>query len=273
MLFYENPNGKLYHGDCLEIMKDIPDGSVDMVLCDLPYGMTKCDWDVVIPFEPLWEQYNRICKTNAPILLFAALLFAADVTISNRKYFRYKIIWVKSQKMGFLDAKRKPLKQHEEILVFYKKSPTYNPQMSKSFNDRDKFPRKKKIKKCSIYNVDTGLTEGPRDGTRYPTDVINFSNWNGVIFGNKNTKENKINGGKLHPTQKPVPLLEYLIRTYSNEGETILDNCIGSGSTAVAAENTGRRWIGIEKEERFCEVAKKRIAEAAAQGRLLLLQG
>ena len=269
MLYYENPQGKLYHGDCLELMKNIPDGSVDMVLCDLPYGCTNCEWDVRIPFESLWEQYKRICKTNAPILLFGAQKFAVDTIISNRKDFRYKIIWVKSKSLGFLDAKIKPLKQHEEILVFYKKLPTYNPQMSYSYHNRDEYPRKRKIGKCSLYNVEIGQIEGPRDGTRYPTDVIYFSNWNGVIFGNKNTKENKINGGNNHPTQKPVPLLEYLIRTYSNEGETILDNCIGSGSTAVAAHNTGRKWIGIEKEETFCEIAKKRIQEAAEQGRLL----
>jgi len=267
MLFYENQHGRLYHGNCLELMKDIPDGSVDMVLCDLPYGLTNCEWDTKVPLEPLWEEYKRTCKKNAAILLFGVQSFAIDLIISNRKDFRYKIIWVKSQKMGFLDAKRKPLKQHEEILVFYKKSPTYNPQMSKIDDHRDRVQRNHS-NYCEHYNVKT-TTAAPRNGLRYPTDIIHFSNWNGIIFGNKNTKENKINRGNCHPTQKPVPLLEYLIRTYSNEGETVLDNCIGSGSTVVAAENTGRRWIGIEKEERFCKIATERIQEAAAQTRLL----
>lgn len=263
MLFYENPNGKLYHGDCLEIMKDIPDGSVDMVLCDLPYGMTACDWDVVIPFEPLWEHYNRICKRNAAVVLFSQQPFTTDIINSNRKKFRYEIIYRKTMKMGFLNAHKMPLKGHENICVFYKALPTYNPQKTQSRN-RPRI-RVQEDARCGIYSKFKGGVMVD-DGSRYPESVIDFSNFNGGGFV-KNRERTK------HPTQKPVPLLEYLIRTYSNEKETILDNCIGSGSTAVAAENTGRRWIGIEKEEHFCEVAKKRIAEAAAQGRLLLLQG
>ena len=150
MLFYENPNGKLYHGDCLEIMKDIPDGSVDMVLCDPPYGMTACDWDVVIPFEPLWEQYNRVCKRNAAVVLFSQQPFTTDIINSNRKEFRYEIIYHKTMKMGFLNAHKMPLKGHENICVFYKALPTYNPQKIQSGN-RPRI-RVQENARCGLYS-------------------------------------------------------------------------------------------------------------------------
>ena len=203
---------QLIHGDCLEKMKEIPDKSIDMILCDLPYGVTKVKWDTVIPFEPLWEQYERIIKLNGAIVLFSTQPFTTDLICSNRNMFRYEIVWEKTQKTGFYNANKMPLKGHENILVFYK---------------------------------------------RYPHDVIHFSNWNGALFG-KTKKATK------HPTQKPVPVLEYLIKTYTNEGDTVLDNCMGSGSTGVACVNTGRDFIGIELDDNYFQIAEKRINDAMA---------
>lgn len=263
-----NNNGwiRLYQGDCLELMKDIPDGSVDMVLCDLPYGITQCDWDKTLPFFPLWEQYKRICKQNAPIILFSVQPFTTDLINSNRKMFRYEIIWEKSQKLGFLNAKKMPLRAHENILVFYQKAPTYNPQKySKEDLHGTKVhnigkTRKNSDSKKVIGNIYMPVSKETAetytytdDGTRYPSDVVHFSSWNGVCFGRKCRYIN-------HPTSKPVPLLEYLIKTYSNEGETVLDNTMGSGSTGVACVNTHRNFIGIELDQGFFETAKSRIA-------------
>ena len=230
-------------GDCLERMKEIAAGSVDMVLCDLPYGTTQNKWDVCIPFEPLWEQYHRVCKKNAAIVLFSQQPFTTDLVNSNRKEFRYEWIWNKKLSTGFLNANKIPLKQHENILVFYKKLPTYNPIMetrgkirSKGAGGKDSDCYRKGIGRvCHINN------------TYYPTSIITFSNAN--------------NAAKYHPTQKPVALLEYLIKTYTNEGETVLDNTMGSGSTGVACVNTGRKFIGIEKDENYFEIAQKRIAD------------
>ena len=236
----------LLQGDCLELMKNIPDGSVDMILCALPYGTTACKWDTVIPFEPLWEQYNRIIKDNGAIVLFGSEPFSTELRHSNLKMYKYDWIWDKKRGTGFQIVKYKPMVSHENISVFYKKAPTYNPQM----REREK-PRISKNKGttrqflCS--NGKEYVGEKPLV-KKYPITILEF--------GNNNQKE------KVHPTQKPVALLEYLIKTYTNEGDIVLDNCMGSGSTGVAAVNTGRNFIGIELDEEYFEIAKQRIDNA-----------
>ena len=247
---------ELLNGDCLEVMKSIPDKSVDMVLCDLPYGTTACKWDNVIPFEPMWEQYDRITKKNAAILLFSAQPFTTDLICSNRKNFRYEIIWQKTQASGFLNANKMPLRAHENILVFYKNLPTYNP-IKTSVNRKDIGRAKKpNLVRSQQYGIESMMhTIWVETGSRYPTDVIKFSNWNGSLFG-KNVSHVK------HPTAKPVDLLEYLIKSYSNPGDTILDNCMGSGSTGVACVNTNRDFIGIELDDNYFSIAKDRIEAA-----------
>ena len=237
---------QLLHGDCLELMKGIPDKSVDMILCDLPYGTTsKNKWDSVIPFDGLWKAYNRIIKDDGAILLFGQPPFSSELIVSNKKMFRYEWIWQKTLPQGFLNANRMPLRASENIMVFYKRLPTYNPQM------KDGKPYDKGIRKanCTTNYRDFGETIAVNEtGMRFPVNVIKFSNANHQNI--------------LHPTQKPVPLLEYLIRTYTNEGETILDNCMGSGSTGVACVQTRRDFIGIELDDNYFEIAQKRIYEA-----------
>ena len=225
-------------GDCLEIMKDIPDKSIDMILCDLPYGTTKNKWDSIIDLTELWCGYERIIKDNGVIVLFSQMPFTAELVHSNLKLFRYEWIWQKDNGTGFLNAKKMPLKIHENILVFYKKLPTYNPQMRTGF----------KPYKCKQgrHSTNYGLYEQGHitesNGERYPIDIIEFKKDSG-----------------LHPTQKPVALLEYLIKTYTNEGDIVLDNCMGSGSTGVASINTNRNFIGIELSEEYYNIAKERI--------------
>ena len=225
-------------GDCLEIMKDIPDKSIDMILCDLPYGTTKNKWDSIIDLTELWCGYERIIKDNGAIVLFSQMPFTAELVHSNLKLFRYEWIWEKENGTGFLNAKKMPLKIHENILVFYKKLPIYNPQMRTGFK-----PYKcKQGRHSTNYGAyEQGhITES--NGERYPIDIIEFKKDTG-----------------LHPTQKPVALLEYLIKTYTNEGDVVLDNCMGSGSTGVACVNTNRNFIGIELDEKYFEIAKNRI--------------
>lgn len=252
---------QLHHGDCLEIMPTIPSGSVDMILCDLPYGTTAIKWDTRIPFEPLWEQYERIIKENGAICLFSAQPFTTDLINSNRKLFRYEIIWEKTMKAGFVNARKMPLRGHENILLFYKKLPTYNPVMRElePWEDHSCVGRTRQRRKDRTNHYNT-LREGGTytdTGIRFPHDVIRFSNWNGGGFGeNKPVK---------HPTQKPVPLLEWLVKTYTNEGEMVMDNCMGSGSTGVACVNLKRDFIGIEKEEKYFKIAEQRIKEAEAE--------
>ena len=254
---------QLIHGDCLEKMKEIPDKSIDMILCDLPYGLTRCDWDIPIDMESLWNQYKRIIKDHGAILLFSIQPFTSDLVQSNRKMFRYEIVWEKTQKTGFYNANKMPLKGHENILVFYKKLPVYNPikrtisaQEAKERIVNIGKTRQKKADRCVLYGH-VAAQDYTDDGTRYPHDVIHFSNWNGALFG-KTDKATK------HPTQKPIPLLEYLIKTYTNEGDTVLDNCMGSGSTGVACVNTGRDFIGIELDDNYFQIAEKRINDAMA---------
>lgn len=232
----------------MEWMAQIKDNSVDLILCDLPYGTTQNKWDSILPFEELWEQYNRIAKDNAAIVLFSAQPFTSLLIQSNLKNFKYEWIWHKTHPKGHLNAKKQPMRAHENICVFYKKQPTYNPQMTTGHQRKvAKSLHTRKNNRC--YGKDTKDTF--YDSTeRYPLDVQLFSN------GDQRKK--------MHPTQKPVELCEYLIKTYTNESDVVLDNCIGSGTTAVACINTNRRFIGIEKEWDYCKVANKRIEEAEA---------
>ena len=239
---------KLYRGDCLEVMKDIEDKSIDMILCDLPYGITaRNKWDIVIPFDKLWEYYNRIIKDNGAIVLFGSGMFTSSLMQSNSKMWRYNLIWHKTTPTGFLNANRMPLRAHEDIVVFYKSLPTYNPQKTNGHERKvSKAKYKRNSKKTEDYG-EHGLTN--YDSTeRYPTSILTFA-----------TDKQK---EALHPTQKPVALLEWLIKTYTNEGEVVLDNCMGSGSTGVAALNTNRNFIGIEFDEGYFEIAENRIEEA-----------
>jgi site-specific DNA-methyltransferase (adenine-specific) len=241
----------IIHGDCLEVMKEIPDKSIDMILCDLPYGTTACKWDTIIPFEPLWAQYKRVIKDNGAIVLTASQPFTSMLVMSNPRLFKYEWIWHKNNGGNFLNAKKMPLKQHENILVFYKSQPTYNPifeQRSEQGALRVKHKIKSgKAKEERVYRKSDSVTS-QYDDLRNPQSVQFF----------------KVERG-LHPTQKPVALFEYLIKTYTNPGDIVLDNCVGSGTTAIAALNTGRFFIGIEKERKYVEITNKRIREHTKQ--------
>jgi site-specific DNA-methyltransferase (adenine-specific) len=233
---------RIYQRDCIEGMSLIPDKSIDMILCDLPYGTTACKWDTVIPFEPLWEQYERIIKDNGAIVLTASQPFTTSLIHSNIKRFRYCWVWDKKLSTNVLHAKKMPLKRHEDICVFYKKLPTYNPIMRKG----------KPRKKGKVSRSETNAKVNHRDDIKeyisdeyYPTSILEVSNA-------KMT-------GRVHPTQKPVDLFAYLIRTYTNEGGIVLDNCMGSGTTAIAAVRTGRNFIGFEREPEYVEIANKRL--------------
>ena len=232
----------LLHGDCLELMNNIPDKSVDMILCDLPYGVTQCKWDAIIPFDKLWEQYNRIIKNNGAVVLFGNEPFTSLLICSNLKNFKYNWIWQKNKATGFLNAKKQPLNDNETISVFYKKQCTYNPQMTVA----EKIYKRGMVKrsKSDCYGEEKDFVQ-IETGLRYPKRI--------QYFNNNHTRE------QLHPTQKPVELLEYLIKTYTNEDEVVLDNCMGSGSTGVACINTNRRFIGMEIEEKYFEIAKDRM--------------
>lgn len=235
---------ELLHGDCLELMQNIPDSSVDLILCDLPYAVTKCKWDIVIPYEPLWEQYNRIIKDNGAILLFAVQPFTTALISSNPKQYRYNWYWKKNNKTGGIGAKWRPMRCIEDICVFYKKQPTYNPQGLVELRK----PIISKIRNSEIYGKKK--TDSIQTHKGYPHHLLEFSG----VFGK---------GKRNHPTQKPVPLLEYLVKTYTNPGEVVLDNCMGSGSTGVACVNTGRNFIGMELDAVYFEIAKQRIDAAA----------
>ena len=229
---------ELWQGDCLEIMKDIPDASVDMILCDLPYGTTRNKWDTVIPLEPLWEQYERITKENGAIVLTAQTPFDKVLGVSNLKMLKYEWIWQKSKPTGHLNAKKMPMKEHENVLVFYKKLPTYNPQGLVPLETPIQQTRANSDNYGNMNKRTIQLVTG------YPTSVVAFP-----VESYKGQ----------HPTQKPVALFEYLIKTYTNEGETVLDNCMGSGTTGVACKNLNRKFIGIELDEAYFNLAKDRI--------------
>ena len=235
---------KLLHGDCLKLMKDIPDGSVDLVLCDPPYGTTYCKWDSVLPFDKLWGEYNRLLKPNGAAVLFSAQPFTTQLITSNREAFRYCWYWLKNQPTGFTYARYQPMRRVEDVCVFYKKMPTYNPQGLQVI-EKPRTRRKKKNERESIYKMSTLMNEYTPRFKNYPKNVLQFDCERGF-----------------HPTQKPVPLLEYLVKTYTNEGDTVLDNCMGSGSTGVAVKRAGgRHFIGIEQNQVYFEIAQKRIGE------------
>lgn len=235
---------QLRQGDCLEVMATIPNGSVDMVLCDLPYGTTACKWDSVIPFEPLWAAYRRICKPNAAIVLTASQPFTSALVMSNLPGFRYDFAWDKKGVTGHLNAKFRPLRRHEDVLVFcLAGNPAYYPQM-RTGKLRTKGGRHDKA--GQVYGKCASVPT--TNDQYYPTSVLEFSN--------------ACKLGRAHPTQKPVALMEYLIKTYTNEGEVVLDNTMGSGTTGVACGNTRRRFIGVELDANFFRIAKGRIESA-----------
>ena len=240
---------QIYNAECLEKMKDIPDGSVDMICTDLPYGTTACKWDVVIPFEPLWEQYHRVCKPNAAIVLFGCEPFTSFLIMSNLAEYRQKLTWLKTRPTNVFNAKKQFMNWTEDICVFYRNLPTFNPQMRTDGQFTGAKVQRKNHDRSNGTLGQTGEKAGyvheGNGGLFFPKSVLEFSN---VHHGND----------CMHPTQKPVALLQYLIRTYTNEGETVLDSCCGSGTTAIAAIREKRNFICIEKDPHYYEVAKKR---------------
>ena len=235
-------NNIIYHGDCIEGMKILPDNSVDMVLTDPPYGTTYNKWDTVVDMDAFWKEIKRVTKKNSAILIFTQMPFTAKVVMSNPKMFRYEWICEKANPTGFLNARRMPMKCHENVLVFYGKLPVYHPIMEHGKPYRSK----PKDKNSSNYNAGKRFCSENTTGMRFPRDVLKVS-WRSAF------------GKTLHPTQKPVSLCEYFIKTYSNKGDIILDPFIGSGTTAVAAVNTERKYIGFEKDDKYFEVAKNRL--------------
>ena len=232
-------------GDCLEVMKDIPDGSIDMVLCDLPYGTTNCKWDSILPLDKLWEHYNRVTKKNGAIVLTAAQPFTSVLISSNLKNFKYTWVWEKSKATGYLNAKRMPMRAHEDVCVFYRKPPLYNPQMWQS----TPYNKGKAHRPTDVYGSQVATLVKNDTGLRYPRSVQYFK-----------TAESE---GKVHhPTQKPLALFEYLMKTYTNEGDVVLDNCLGAGTTAIAAIRNNRKYIGIELDEKYYNISCERVKEA-----------
>ena len=243
---------ELFQGDCLELMKDIPSGSVDCILADVPYGTTACKWDSVIPFEPMWEQLNRIIKRNGAICLFGSEPFSSALRMSNIKNFKYDWIWQKNAGSNFANVKYQPMKEHEIISVFAKQKTKYFPIMQERAETGKKRVKTNVKSNTNGSEVTSMLPYGKNkkyNHLRYPSSIQKFNRERG-----------------LHPTQKPIALLEYLIKTYTNEGETVLDFTMGSGSTGVACINTNRRFIGIELDERYFNIAKQRIDEAIKGG-------
>lgn len=272
--YFANGHVTIYHGDCFEIMSALAWAPFDMVLTDPPYGMTRLEWDRPIDYGAFFAALRGATRRNAAVLVFSQMPVACDVVNANRREFRYEIVWRKSQKLGFLNAKKMPLKAHENILVFYRALPTYNPQKSQAqqmpTRIRQGLNGKKQLRFLGRVRGNSernrkGVLYGSvvpkncpdtyqyiEDGSRYPTDVIMFSNWNGVLFGRR--------GHVQHPTAKPVPMLEYLIKTYTNPGDVVFDPFGGGGSTAVAAMRTGRKCVLIEREETYCELAARAVA-------------
>jgi hypothetical protein len=247
----------LLHGDCLDLMGQLEPGSVDMILADLPYGTTACKWDTVIPFEPLWKHYRRLIKKNGAIVLTASQPFTSALVMSNPGWFRHRWAWIRGKrKAGFWDANRRPMRTFEDVLVFGPAPVTYNPQMGEGVpysatqgHDLKGVYRERSDGEARVLHRDVT--------SRFPTDVLTFDPVD--------------NRGRLHNTQKPVALMEYLIRTYTNEGETVLDNTCGSGTTGVACVNTGREFVGIEKDAAYFAIAEQRIAKAQADRAELLV--
>lgn len=232
----------LLHGDCLKLMFDLPDNSVDMVCCDMPYGTTACKWDTVLPLDMLWRHYDRIVKDNGAIVLFCAQPFTSTLVMSRPKTFKYELVWNKVNSSSGLHAKIQPLRQHENILVFGQKKTNYYPQMVEAQKRIDKA---RVIPNGEAFSGKSKERVYDNKGQKYPKSILTVSNAN--------------QKGKVHPTQKPVALIEYLIKTYTNEGDTVLDNCMGSGTTGVACKNLNREFIGIELDEKYYQIATKRI--------------
>ena len=248
----------IYNMDCLEGMKQIPDGTIDAVICDLPYGVLNGEseggsWDTIIPFEPLWAEYRRVCKPTAAIVLFAQGMFTADLMHSNPKMWRYNLIWKKGERAsGFLNASRMPLRNHEDIVVFYDKLPTYNPQMRTGFPNHTRGHGGGKLKNGCYGKFDPWARSEVITTEKFPLSIIDIA------------KEHDVNK-QFHPTQKPVDLLRYLVLTYTNEGDTVLDNCMGSGTTAIACIKERRHFIGFELSKEYFDKAVRRIKAEQAQ--------
>ena len=236
----------IFYGDCLNVMPGIPDGTVDMILADLPYGVTQNKWDEIIPLDQLWQEYRRVTKPNAAIVLTAVQPFASQLIVSNPKMFRYDLIWQKNKSTGFLNANRMPLRQHEIILVFYQKLPVYHPQKTIGHAPVHSFT--KHTSDGTNYGK-TKLVSGGGQTDRHPTSIID------IPVVNNDSDE------KIHPNQKPIRLFEYLVQTFTDTGAIVLDNCIGSGTTAIACLNTNRHFIGIEQDVEFYRFANKRVAQ------------
>lgn len=241
---------KILLGDCLKLMPLLEDNSIDLILADLPYAVSQNSWDTIIPFDKLWEQYERVIKPNGAIILTATQPFTSMLVMSNLKMFKYEWVWSKTIGSGQLNAKKQPLRTHESVLVFYKKPPTYNPQLSEG----TPYHAKRKAEFAGSGYGQQAPSETKNEGTRLPKSILPISN-------------PRIKGG--HPTQKPVELMEYLIKTYTNAGETVLDNVVGSGTTAVAALNTGRHFIAMEADPVFYETAVARVEETIREQNLL----
>jgi site-specific DNA-methyltransferase (adenine-specific) len=237
---------QIHHGDCLALMPSIPDKSIDMILCDLPYGTTNCAWDSIIDMGKLWQEYERVIKDNGAIVLTASSVFTFQLWESNKKLFKYKMVWDKNFKVGFMDANRRPMRQHEDVLIFYKKHPIYNPQKTKGTPYKIKH---KKDNKPEYMGKIERIDSINADGGRYPSDIICIDS----------ASFSKDKG--MHPTQKPVALFEYLIKTYTNEGDLVLDNCAGSGTTAIACINSNRRYICIEQNEEYIKRSRQRVQD------------
>ena len=239
---------KFIHGDCLEVMPTLPDKSIDIILCDLPYGTTACKWDTIIPFEPLWTQYKRLIKGNGAIVLTASQPFTSMLVMSNKQMFKYSLVWDKIKGTGFLNARKQPMRNHEDILIFYSNPPTYNPQKTNGHERKVSF-RGKHLQTDVYGEMKNDYKYDSTD--RYPRSIITIST--------------DTQNSSLHPTQKPVTLFEYLILTYSNEGDLILDNCCGSGTSGIAAFNTKRNAILIEKDETYFNAARERFDRETRQ--------
>lgn len=247
------PQIELLLGDCLELMQNIQDKSIDCIICDLPYGIGKNKWDTIIPFKDLWGCYERIIKDDGAIILFGQDKFTAECMLSNRKMHRYNLIWRKVLPSGFLNANRMPLREHEDIMVFYKKVPTYNPQktVGKPCHRKGKAVGKTADENLNNNNYGNYKVVETDGNMKFPTSILEFSKPHPSV--------------SVHPTQKPVALLEYLVETYTNEGDTVLDNCMGSGSTGVACVNTGRHFIGFELDKGYFDMAKQLIMKQLAE--------